>query len=160
MSKKEDLVDPSKYSVPEQEFQVQIILKKEAGARVSATYHLTSTTSADLSSIEDILTKHDVKLERAFAETEDALMTRVAEAKAEGIELPDLSRSYIIRTKDKEAAEAVAKDLIDDDLVEVAEVTPPAVPADAGIATSSFFDMQGYLKPAPGGIDAEYAWTK
>ena len=163
MSKKgteENLVDPSKYSVPEQEFQVQIILKPEAGVRVDAAYRLSSITDANLSGIEGILEKHDVKLERAFAETEDALAARVAEAKAVGVELPDLSRSYIIRTKDKEAAEAVAKDLIDNELVEVAEVTPPAVPADVGIATSSFFDMQGYLNPAPGGIDAKYAWTK
>jgi len=156
----ENIIDPSKYSVPEQEFQVQIKLKPEAGVRVDTAYRLTSITDANLSSLEDILKKHDVKLERAYAETEDALTARVAEAKAVGVELPDLSRSYVIRTKDKEAAEAVAKDLIDNELVEVAEVTPPAVPADVGIATPSFFDMQGYLKPAPGGIDAIYAWTK
>ncbi|GAG90210.1 unnamed protein product, partial [marine sediment metagenome] len=60
--------------------------------------------------------------------------------------LPDLSRSYVIRTKDKEAAEAVAKDLVDDELVEVAEVTPPAVPADA---TPSFFWHAGILEACP-----------
>jgi hypothetical protein len=156
----ENLEEPSKYSIPEQEYLVQIKIKPEAGVRVDAAYRLSSKTDANLSSIENILTKHDVKLERAFEETEDALEESFAEAKAVGVDLPDLSRSYIIRTKDKEAAEAVAKDLIENELVEVAEVTPPAVPAEADIATSSFFDMQGYLDPAPGGIDAKYAWTK
>lgn len=156
----EKMPDPSKYSIPEQKFQVQIKLKPEAGVRVDKAYRLSSITDVNLSSLKDILMKHDVKLERAFAETEDALTARVAEAKADGIKLPDLSRSYVIRTKDKAAAEAVAKDLIDNDLVEVAEVTPPAVPADVDVATSNFFGTQGYLGPAPGGIDAKYAWTK
>ena len=40
----EEITDPSEYSVPEQEFQVQIILKPEAGVRVDTAYRLSSIT--------------------------------------------------------------------------------------------------------------------
>jgi len=159
--KADDTLDPSVYKVPEQEFVVQIKFKREAGVRVDTAHHLSSVTKTDLSSVAAILEKHKVKLEHAYKETEETLERRVAEAKATGVELPDLSRSYVVRTKDRKTAYAVAKNLAENKLVEVAEVAPPAVPADAGGNPSpSFVGMQGYLNPAPGGVDAFHAWTK
>lgn len=46
-------------------------------------------------------------------------------------------------------------------IVELAYATPPATDpqADAPPATPDFEFQQGYLDPAPGGIDARYGWT-
>jgi hypothetical protein len=156
------LEDPSVYKVPEQPYTVQIKFKLEAGVRVDDEYRLSSAAKTDLSSIEAIIKKHKVKLERAFEETEETLAREAAEAKESGVELPDLSRSYLVRTKDKKTADAIAKDLAENELVEVAEVVPPAIPAGVVIATStpSYVNSQGYLNPAPTGVDAAFAWTK
>jgi len=156
------LVDPSVYKVPEQPYTVQIKFKPEAGVRVDAEYRLSSVAKTDLSSVEAIIKKHKVKLERAFEETEETLAREAAEAKEAGVELPDLSRSYLVRTKDKKTADAIARDLAENELVEVAEVAPPAIPAGVVIATStpSYVNSQGYLKPAPSGVNAAYAWTQ
>ncbi|WP_336514167.1 S8 family serine peptidase [Pollutibacter soli] len=67
----------------------------------------------------------------------------------------------------------LAKALLSEGIVEAAYVKPPAEPPviidesipgpalseDAPPVTPSFVSRQLYLDPAPGGIDAEYAWT-
>lgn len=98
-------------------------------------------------------------MERAFDATEDELEAQFAEAKASGVEIPQLSRSYAIKVKDKKSAELIAKELEKENSVEFVEVVPPAYPASLEPPTIDFSGSQGYLDPAPGGIDAKFAWT-
>ncbi|MDH3677615.1 MAG: S8 family serine peptidase [Nitrosopumilus sp.] len=155
----EELDDISIYETPELQYEVQLKFKSEIGARLDEAHRLESTTKTDLSSVEQICKKHQVKMERAFDQTEDELEAQFADAKASGIELPQLSRSYTIKVKDKKSADLIAKDLEKEDSIESIEVVPPAYPASLEPPTIDFSGSQGYLEPAPGGIDAKFAWT-
>ena len=155
----EKLDDVSIYETPELQYEVQLKFKPETGARLDVAYHLESTTKTNLSPIEEICKKHEVKLQRAFDATEDELESQFAEAKAAGVELPQLSRSYIIKSKDKKSAESIAAELEKESSVEFVEVVPPAYPASLEPPTVDFSASQGYLDPAPGGVDAKFAWT-
>lgn len=156
----EKLDDISIYDTPELQYEVQLKFKSEAGARLNVAHHLESTTKTNLSPIEEICKKHKVQLERAFNATEDELEAQFANAKASGVDLPQLSRSYTIKIKDEKSAELLAKDLKKENSVESVEVVPPAYPASLEPPTVDFSTTQGYLDPAPGGIDAKFAWTK
>jgi hypothetical protein len=93
------------------------------------------------------------------------------------LERPDLSVFYYVRAPE-ERLEDLAEKLRKQPLVEAAYVKPPVELAetaeiapremlnnmqpligDAPPATPDFIARQGYLEPAPAGIDARYAWT-
>ncbi|HEX6863518.1 MAG TPA: pre-peptidase C-terminal domain-containing protein, partial [Thermoanaerobaculia bacterium] len=107
-------------------------------------------------------------IERLFALDEDALAERRARGEARrGRQLADLDLYYELRLKPGVTAGEVA-DLLDAlnalHSVEIAYAEPPAHPASLDGAeppapTPDFQSMQGYLNPAPQGVDALYAWT-
>jgi serine protease len=72
----------------------------------------------------------------------------------------DLSNYYRFVLDDGEAGEALADRLNKLDVVEVAYLAPVPTGADLLPPTGSFLKSQGYLKPAPTGIDADFAWTQ
>lgn len=154
----EGLADPSVYGPPS-DYVVQVKFKPGTHARLKSDGSLDSTSGTDLSKIEKILKKYDTQLQQAFDESEESLLDKARESKASGINVPDLSKYYITHMSDKVKAEKLAKELAKEESVESTDVVPPPVPASANIATVSFENMQGYLGPAPGGVDAHFAWT-
>lgn len=105
-----------------------------------------------------------------FGVSEDRLRFEASVAASQGQQpTPDLSRYYRVET-DAARLDAVAEKLLGHDAVVGAYVKPPAeppqrlndmepAPEDAPPATPDFSARQGYLDPAPGGIDARFAWT-
>ena len=72
---------------------------------VQVKFKATTKSDLDFSNVESILKKYDAKLERAFDESEESLTSEVEESKSRGIDLPDLSRYYVVYTDNKEKAE-------------------------------------------------------
>jgi hypothetical protein len=71
----------------------------------------------------------------------------------------DLANYYIFRLQDGEQGELLVDRLNELDVVELAYLAPIPKGADVAPATPNFQNRQGYLGPAPRGIDARYAWT-
>ena len=77
-----------------------------------------------------------------------------------GEEQADLANYYAITLKSEEAGETVADELNALDSVEIAYLAPIGEDAaDLPPPTPSYTANQGYLGPAPNGIDARFAWT-
>jgi hypothetical protein len=93
-----------------------------------------------------------------------------ARPEAEGAEQPNLAAYYKVNAPD-EHLDDLAERLRQLDTVTAAYVKPPALPArltnpmqpplaeEPPAVTPNFTPRQGYLDPAPGGVDARYAWT-
>ncbi|WEW56957.1 hypothetical protein PRK78_002416 [Emydomyces testavorans] len=137
---------------------------------------LTSDT-ADLSGVQDILHRHDASLSLLFGGTEERLRHKQAAVQSQGHGWPDsaeapasspydLSTFYRVRAA-QENLEALAAELRTHEHVDAAYVKPAgsppvmmvetpkeAAPSMPPLVTPNFVNNQGYLKPAPEGIDA------
>lgn len=156
----------------------QIIVKFKKGANVKLQgAEIASLGSVDLSAFQSVIKKSKgATVSRLFDQTEAELESDVANVREEsGQELSELSGYYTIQTTTEAQAEKILKAIKELDYLEDAYIEPPAVPAffdppvdikDIEVstidvaATPSFVSQQGYLKPAPEGIDAFYAWTQ
>ena len=154
----EQLVDPSVYGAPAN-YTVQIKFKEDVNARLTPDSGLSSNAGVDLSKVGNILKKYDTKLERAFDESEESLTSKARESKSRGMDLPDLSRYYVVYTDDKEKAENLTQEVSKEESIDSIQVIPPPIPASADLSVVSFVNNQGYLDRAPGGVDAMFAWT-
>lgn len=102
-------------------------------------------------------------LERQFSAEESVLAARRVTGEARsGRELADLDLYYRVRLPEG-AKHGDVETLLDSlnaiPSVEIAYAPPPTqVPADIPPVTPNFEAHQGYLDPAPLGIDADYAW--
>jgi hypothetical protein len=130
----------------------------------------------NLASIQTVLQAHAVRtVERLFTESEnDILAEKVRIEAASGEQMPDLNLWYRFTVAPGADAAALVDALNALPEVEIAYPAPlPAPLADSpggfskpsGFAplqafTPTFVFRQGYLNPAPGGIDAKYAWTR
>lgn len=163
---------PSDASPPDLErppSELIVLARPEAALRA---HHgeLASAAAADVSPLAKVLGRHGAALTPLFGVGEERLQ-REASALALFAEAvpPDLSTFYRVDDVAEEDKEQLAEELRELELVEAAYVKPPAEPAgindqvaapqEAPPATPDFISRQGYLRPAPGGIDAEYAWT-
>lgn len=104
------------------------------------------------------------RIERLFSASEEALAARrAAGERRSGRELADLDLYYRVQVRPGATAgetEDFVAALNAFSSVEIAYAEPPAMPAaDITPPTPDFEDQQGYLQPAPLGIDARYAWT-
>jgi len=72
----------------------------------------------------------------------------------------DLANYYWFKLQKGHRAADLANLLNQEAIVELAYLPPIPQDADVPPATPSFQGSQGYLEPAPQGIDAEYAWTR
>jgi len=153
-----DLEDPSIYG-PSSNYIVQVKFKPNSQDTLPKDGRLSSKIDKKTSHVDRVLKKYNAKLKPAFDETEASLVAKASKAKSEGVNLPDLSRYYVAFVENKSKAEKLANELSKDESIDSTDVVPPPVPAMATITTISFENMQGYLDPAPGGIDARYAWT-
>jgi hypothetical protein len=148
---------------------------------------LASVAGADMSDLASVLSSAGAVCHPLFGDSEERVLEDMASMpSAEGPEsaLPDLSLYYRVEAP-AEQLEALCNKLRKASAVEAAYVKPPAYPsaeaapvieapfeeeedintmapadAEAPPATPDFTSRQGYLGPAPAGIDARYAWTQ
>jgi hypothetical protein len=71
--------------------------------------------------------------------------------------MPDLNNAYILRVPKGMKADQLIDELNALDAVEIAEPMP--LPSPDPVA-GNYQPEQGYLNAAPGGVDADYAWTQ
>jgi hypothetical protein len=162
--------------------ELVVIMKPEAGMRALAAGPA-SITGADTTSFTAILAEHGAHIRPLFGLSEDRLRTQIetlvpaAPAIGGAVHLPpDLALFYRVAAAE-DRLDTLAQQLLDHNLVEAAYVKPPASPpiaihpwvmgmndmqpsaGDAPSATPDFVSRQGYLANAPGGVDAQFAWT-
>jgi serine protease len=99
-----------------------------------------------------------VKWERQHSVSEEKLneMRETAQRKS-GKAMADLNNAYILRVPKGVKADQFIDELNALDSVEIAK--PMALPSPDPVA-GNYQAEQGYLNAAPGGIDADYAWTQ
>jgi len=102
-----------------------------------------------------------VRIQRLFLRPEATLAADQARLEARtGKDLPDLNLWYRLILPPGEDIEALVDSLNALDFVEIAYPEPlPAPPPSPPSPSPLYEDQQGYLDPAPGGIDARAAWT-
>ena len=153
----------------------ELIVVADGSARMRATS--AGVESADApsaaSELSAVLSAENIILESLFGPDEDAHRTRAeAAASPEQAEVElELATFYRVRAEDGRLDELAAR-LLAAPLITSAYVKPPTEPAtltaEAGLdvrpaappATADFSARQGYLLPAPGGIDAVWAATQ
>lgn len=154
-----------------------IIAKPEAQLRVS-TEGVASLASMDVAPLDDLVMSLGLKLEPLFGHSEERIIHEFASmAPLITEEARDLSIYYHVEAPDEELDD-LANRMRPQAVVEAAYVKPPGelplapdepaelinemIPTleDAPPVTLNFTSNQGYLDPAPVGIDARYAWTK
>jgi hypothetical protein len=147
-----------------------VVAKREVGLRTTGE-GVASVTGADVSDLADLLASEGITLQPLFGVREERLQEEAAALAARtGAAVPDLSIYYRVEAPD-ERLDELAERLRQSNAVEAAYVKPPAEPArvmlnnmtprieEPPVHTPNFTTRQGYLGPAPTGIDAEYAWT-
>ena len=147
----------------------ELIVVAEPSARLQATpTGLTSLAGADTSALASLLDQEDGSLEPLFGPSEEAIRAR-ASAAGPGADtaIAGLANFYRVRAAD-DRLDTLASRLAASPAVAGAYVKPPSEPAavdapavvDAPPATPDFTGRQGYLGPAPAGIDAQWAVTQ
>jgi subtilase family protein len=151
--------------------ELVVIADPQAGFRVRpGSVEATAVAAAP---IEKALSATDAQMKPLFGATEERVRYDVAEQAAlTGERPPDLSVYYTCDAEDSRLDE-LAEQLLATDGIVGAYVAPPAEPPlelellnemvpseeSAPPATPDFTSRQTYLGAAPGGIDAQYAWT-
>ena len=98
------------------------------------------------------------KWERQHSVAEEKLSEMREKAQRNtGKAMPDLNTAYILRVPKGMTAPQIIDELNALDSVEIAEPVP--LPAPDPVA-GNYQPQQGYLNPAPGGVDADYARTQ
>jgi hypothetical protein len=146
-----------------------VVITKPAVALRAMPETLASLAGADVTSLSQLLQDSGATLVPIFG-PEERVERRMAFAAAPApAGIPALSTFYSVQVPE-ENMDKLAADLMGHDMVLAAYIQPPmsppvmpslAAPA-GGVApptTPDFTPQQLYLDPAPGGIDARYAWT-
>ncbi|TKJ17980.1 hypothetical protein A6V29_01175 [Blastococcus sp. CCUG 61487] len=147
-----------------------MIVVVEPGSDVRATPSGVQAASDALAGeLTAALDEAGASLRPLFGPSEERV--RAATAATAGVpDTPELASFYAVQAPDDRLG-ALAESLARLDGVAAAYVKPPAEPATAPLndmapdaaeppaATPDFTSRQGYLDPAPGGIDARHAWT-
>jgi subtilase family protein len=151
----------------------ELVVMADPDIRLRATSDgIASQAEADIGSLAEFLADESIALEPLFGISEDRLEWQAAQLSAAAEQrIPDLTPYYRVRAPDtrlddlakrlaelptvmaayvKPATEPAA--VLDRDDVPVTQVAPPATP--------DFSARQGYLRPAPEGVDADWAHTQ
>lgn len=153
----------------------ELIVMADGSAGMRATPNGVEAPGAQsaASELSAVLTAENVTLEPLFGPSEDAHRARAAAASPERARTEmALATFYRVRADD-ERLDALATRLSEAPLIAAAYIKPPSEPAalmtaEAGLdvrreappATADFTGRQGYLGPAPGGVDAVWAATQ
>ncbi|WP_433918302.1 S8 family serine peptidase [Streptomyces canus] len=145
------------------EQELIVVARPEARLRAGAE-GVRSAAGADVSALNMFLSDEQLALEPLFGSEE-----RLQQSAAPGAEdVPELARFYRVRGGEDRAAELRAR-IAALPGIDTAYVKPPAVPAtvdddrrqkEGAPVTPDFTSRQGYLRPAPEGIDAHWAWQR
>jgi len=154
-----------------------VVARPEADLRVPRGEAPSGAASASISSLTSLLKSASWELRPLFGATEERVASWVSPSvQAAAPDLPDPALFYTVRGNLKNRDKLIA-DLLNEPSVLGAYYKPPGEPPeierpktrdalpDAPLdlrpaPTPSFESRQGYLDPAPGGIDARFAWTK
>jgi Ca2+-binding RTX toxin-like protein len=137
----------------------RIILKFREGTRVRARgATFVSPTSADVTGVNGVLAHYPgVTVERLFKRPEADLTREKAQVEARSRrQVADLNLYYRVIAPEGADVAALIAALNQLPVVEAASSEPKAVPPPTH---TDFTAQQGYLDPAPGGIDSDYART-
>lgn len=141
----------------------------QAGLR-AAPGALSSVSGASVSSLSKLLSKHKAVLAPLFGNEERVQRALARGPGAPAEQLPELSRYYRVDAADDQL-DALQHALLNEAMVDGAyikpEMSPPVIadppkasPIEAPPASPDFTGRQLYLGPAPGGIDAQYAFSR
>jgi len=154
---------------PSTERELILVAKPEAALRARRE-GVSSAAGADVSSLSDLLASEGATIRPLYGMSEERMKARTESmAEMPDTVVPDLSLYYRVEAPD-ERLDELAERLRAEDMVETAYVKPGAEPPqrlndmapraeEPPQHTPDFTGRQGYLDPAPGGIDARYAWT-
>lgn len=168
-SNADETENPSSPEVIAAQRELVVVVHPEAGLRASSD-GIASAAGADVAPLAAIFSDVDVVLNPLFGVSEERLQFEAASTlESTGVVRPDLSVFYKVDAPD-ERLEEIADQLREKDIVEAAFIKPGAeiperlndmapTPEPAPPVTADFTSRQGYLNPAPGGIDARFAWT-
>ncbi|WP_372352076.1 S8 family peptidase [Streptomyces sp. KL116D] len=164
--------DGSGFTYSGAEEELIVLARPEARLRVQAD-GVRSAAGADVSALNMFLGDEQLALEPLFGSEER--LRGISEASAAGADFPDLALFYRVRGGTDRAQELRARIAALPEIV-TAYVKPGAVPAathgspeefdearrmkEKAAATPDFTGRQGYLGPAPAGIDAQWAWQR
>lgn len=156
--------------------ELVVVARRNARLRVRAVGP-TGAPVADAAPVARTLKMAGAQMVPLFGVTEERLLAAAsAPAPQTRVDVPDMSVYYRVDAPLDQLGD-LAKALAAEDAIEAAYVKPPAWPAvfdDPGaelnsmlpsagatpLNTPDFTARQGYLDPAPGGIDARFAWTQ
>jgi hypothetical protein len=147
-----------------------VIAKEQAGLRAKAD-HVTSVSGFDVTPLSELLQSSQATMTPLFGASEERIESDPLARTAMAGPAPHLF--YHVDAPDENLDELASR-LLDQDAVEAAYVKPAGelplakddmvslqpLATDAPPVTPDFTARQGYLDPAPGGIDARYAWTQ
>ncbi|MYT72937.1 S8 family peptidase [Streptomyces sp. cg28] len=151
------------------EAELIVLARPEARLRAQAD-GVRSAAGADVSALNMFLGDEQLALEPLFGSEER--LRSASEAVGAGTDVPDLALFYRVRGAGGRAQELRARIAALPE-VDTAYVKPGAVPAappedfdearrlkEKTAATPDFTGRQGYLAPAPEGVDAVWAWQR
>jgi hypothetical protein len=145
------------------EQELIVVARSEARLRAGAE-GVRSAAGADVSALNMFLSDEQLALEPLFGSEERLQQSAVPGAE----DVSDLARFYRVRGGQDRAQELRAR-IAALPGIDTAYVKPPAVPAtvdddrrlkEGAPVTPDFTGRQGYLRPAPEGIDAHWAWQR
>ena len=155
-----------------------VVAKRDSGLRAS-TDAVSSVTGVDCSKLEKLLKTTKTSMSPLFGMNEDALLKELQTQSPDfNEEESSMQLFYHINAPD-EKLEDICEKFSKNDLIESAYIKPAgetpigpememdsdevlfATPSTDGLPATppNFTSRQGYLNPAPQGIDAKYAWT-
>jgi len=147
-------------------FDGHVVFKLHEGLNVrQVAGRLVDAQKGDLAAVNRILSRSSVlAVRRLFSRSKDDLRAERLAAQAESRQqLADLSLYYRLEVSNSDEAEQIIDRLNRDPDVEIAYYQPAPEPAEAPAdpaETPDFESDQDYLKPAPDGVDAYFAWTR
>jgi hypothetical protein len=146
--------------------QLVVVVRRHVRLRAT-TAGIAAQGGADLADLTRTLAAAGARMAPLFDSSEERLERAESAAAARNADIP-LSRYYRVYAPDA-ALDALAAKLAALPLVEGAYVKPSPRPAglndmqpkaqQAPALTPDFGPRQGYLDPAPAGVDARFAWT-
>ncbi len=149
----------------------QLVVVTHAAAGVRAAGGEVTADAADADALRKVLERHGATMFPLLGLSEERVRHEAASVQAlTGAPVPDLAVFYHVEAPD-DRLDALAAELFEHEAVDGAYVKPPSELAHVGEVarergpalsfslTPDFEDRQGYLDPAPDGIDARYAWT-
>jgi hypothetical protein len=155
-------------NVPPAERELVVLMEPVSGLRASDT-GLAAPSAESVQDVNAVLASYGATIRPLFGSDEPRLARDVAGAPEAAAQGSEITQYYRVEAAD-ENLEEIAEALREQPSVKAAYVKPPAEPPrrlndmlpaalEAPAITPDFTSRQGYLLAAPGGVDANFAWT-